>query len=190
MLMATVNEPVNSYLITLFHDYFFQVLTSQRIYIDTAETSALKWGNVPRSRVIRWYRLRVVSLFSVVRRAKRETRKGPRAWLMVGDVLRVHSPYLTGWKRETARSLAKILLHKVAKFYRRLYIVGHELAATIPTSVNFRWLCRLRAVSYFLQSRWGRTHERQAAKPRAASHEKRGRKPETEETSRPSPFLA
>ena len=32
-----------------------------------------------------WYRLRPVSLFSVVRRAKRETRKWPRARLMARD---------------------------------------------------------------------------------------------------------
>ena len=31
------------------------------------------------------YRLRAVSLFSVVRRAIRETRKWPRAWLMARD---------------------------------------------------------------------------------------------------------
>ena len=65
-------------------------------------------------------RLRAVSLFSVVRRAKRETRKWPRAWLMARDgrgcrprfallaaspLPRVHCSHWSWRKRETARSL-------------------------------------------------------------------------------------
>ena len=66
-------------------------------------------------------RLRAVSLFSVVRRAKRETRKWPRAWLMARDgrgtppsfrasrgfaaSARVHCSHQVWRKREAARSL-------------------------------------------------------------------------------------
>ena len=92
-------------------------------------------------------RLRAVSLFSVVRRAKRETREWPRARLMARDGrgsfssraaalvsrvsrlrrsrARVHSPYYSGRKRETARSLIFFRTAVLRKFFNIRFSYNH-----------------------------------------------------------------
>ena len=76
-----------------------------------------------------WCRLRAVSLFSVVRRTKRETRKWPRAWLMARDgrdnsfssrAAALVSP-LSRLRRSRARALSLLNLKKKINCSQSVY---------------------------------------------------------------------
>ena len=93
-------------------------------------------------------RLRAVSLFSVVRQAKRETRKGPRAWLMARDGrgTKKEMIFFSGYHPRFARALS--LLNRKKKRDCSQSIIGQLYAQLITAPSDIFAFARVNARSW------------------------------------------
>ena len=94
------------------------------------------------------FRLRAVSLFSVVRRAKRETRKWPRAWLMVRDGRGTKKPCRPRFARLAASPLPRACIALTTSEEKERLLALYFNFWTISEKVN-------KIVSLFRIQTWG-----------------------------------